>query len=371
LIDLISKKQVSIIGVGLIGGSIALSIKDEFPEYDIVGIDTELQFIHEALSLGVIDWGTIDLAQGIENADFIIIATPVKATENIIKQLKNIKIKESCIITDVGSTKHNIYEMANCFRDKGISFIGGHPMAGSERSGVKAANRRLFENAYYVLTPSEWTKEADIQLLIRLLESTKAEIITMSSTTHDQVVGAISHLPHIVASALVNLIREKKNNPYYTALAAGGFRDITRIASSSVDMWRDIVISNKDSMLQIITDLERHISDIKKAIEINDIEQIESFFTTAKNFRDDLPIRQQSLIHQAYQINVDVSDHPGAIGNIASVLGRSSINIRNIYINHNREHGEGAMRLTFITKEFQKQAYEVLTTAGYNVQIEE
>jgi len=371
LVDILAKKQVSIIGVGLIGGSIALSIKEEFPQYDIVGIDTELQFIHEALALGIIDWGTIDLTQGVENADVIIIATPVKATENIIEQLGNTKIKDSCIITDVGSTKHNIYEMAECFRDKGISFIGGHPMAGSERSGVKAANRRLFENAYYVLTPSEWAKEEDIESLKTLLESTKAEIIIMSSKTHDQVVGAISHLPHIVASALVNLIREKKSNPYYTALAAGGFRDITRIASASVDMWRDIVISNKESMLQIITDWERHISEIKKAIEVNDIEQIEEFFTTAKNFRDDLPIRQQSLIHQAYQINVDVSDHPGVIGNIASVLGRNNVNIRNMYITHNREHGEGAMRLTFITKELQKQAYDVLTTAGYTVQLED
>ncbi|OEF98796.1 hypothetical protein BHF68_03415 [Desulfuribacillus alkaliarsenatis] len=365
------KQQICIIGVGLIGGSIALSIKETFSEYDIVGIDTELAYIHEAISLGVIDWGTVDLNQGVENADIIIIATPVKVTEQVIQKLCKIDLKETCIVTDVGSTKDNIYDMANCFRDKNVSFIGGHPMAGSERSGVKAANRRLFENAYYVLTPSDWATEQDIETLKHVLESTKAEIIVMPAKTHDQVVGAISHLPHIVASALVNLIREKKDNPYYTALAAGGFRDITRIASANVDMWRDITVSNRESILELLNDWERHIAEIKEAIEINDIKGIEDFFQTAKNYRDDLPIRQQSLIHQAYQINVDVPDHPGVIGNIASVLGRGGVNIRNIYITHNRERGEGAMRLTFTTRELQKQAYDTLTTAGYTVQLED
>lgn len=371
MINEIDKQQICIVGVGLIGGSIALSIKDMYKDYEIVGVDTELSFIHEAISMGVIDWGTVDLYQGVVNADIIIIATPVKATEKLIHQLCQAPLKQNCIVTDVGSTKENIYEMANCFKDKNIAFIGGHPMAGSERSGVKAANRRLFENAYYVLTPSEWTKEEDINKLRLLLESTKAEIIVMSSKTHDQVVGAISHLPHIVASALVNLIREKKDNPYFTALAAGGFRDITRIASANVEMWRDITVSNREAILELLNDWERHLAEIKNAIDINDVRQIEEFFETAKNFRDDLPIRQQSLIYQAYQINVDVPDHPGVIGNIASVLGRNGVNIRNIYITHNRERGEGAMRLTFTTRELQKQAYDTLTTAGYTVQLED
>ncbi|OEH85976.1 hypothetical protein BHU72_03915 [Desulfuribacillus stibiiarsenatis] len=364
-------KQVCIIGVGLIGGSIALSIKETFPEYEIVGIDTDLSIIHEAISMGVVDWGTIDLNQGVEKADIIFVATPVKATEYIIKQLCQAQLKPDCIVTDVGSTKENIYESARCFQEKSISFIGGHPMAGSEKSGVKASNRRLFENAYYILTPSDWTPQHAVDVLKNVLESTKAEIIVMSSKVHDEVVGAISHLPHIVASALVNFVREKKDNPYYTALAAGGFRDITRIASASVEMWRDIVISNRESMLEILTEWERHIADIKQAIDVNDIVQIEQFFDTAKNFRDDLPIRQQSLIHQAYQLNVDVPDHPGVIGNIASVLGRNGVNIRNIYITHNRERGEGAMRLTFVSRDVQQRAYEVLTTAGYGVQIED
>ena len=367
----IDKQQICIIGVGLIGGSIALSIKNVYPECEIVGIDTELSYIHEALSLGVIDWGTVDIKQGVEQADIIIIATPVKATEQIIQQLCHSNLKPTCIVTDVGSTKENIYAMSDCLRAKNISFIGGHPMAGSERSGVKAANQRLFENAYYVLTPSDWAKNEDIETLKLLLSSTKAEIIVMPSKTHDQVVGAISHLPHIVASALVNLIREKRDNPYYTALAAGGFRDITRIASANVDMWRDIVVSNRESLLELLDDWERHIADVKQAIAKNDIPKIEDFFQTAKNYRDDLPIRQQSLIHNAYQISVDTPDHPGVIGNIASLLGKNNINIRNLYITHNRERGEGAMRLTFITRELQKRAYDTLTTAGYTVQLED
>ncbi len=364
-------KQICIIGVGLIGGSIALSVKDVFPEIEIVGVDTELNYIHEALSVGAIDWGTVDLKQGVQEADIIIIATPVKATEGIIGQLCAIDIKPSCIVTDVGSTKENIFTMSECFRAKNIAFIGGHPMAGSERSGVKAASLRLFENAYYILTPSEWTEDKDIETLRQILSSTKAEIIVMSSKMHDQVVGAISHLPHIVASALVNLVREKRDNPYYTALASGGFRDITRIASANVEMWRDIVISNRDSILELLGDWERHMREFREAIEATDVSNIEEFFETAKNYRNDLPIRQQSLIYNVYQINVDIPDTPGVIGNIAGLLGKNGVNIRNLYITHNRERGEGAMRLTFTTRELQKQAFDVLSTAGYIVQLED
>ncbi len=364
-------KKVAIIGVGLIGGSIGLSIKDTFPEYEIIGIDTNIEYIHDAIALGVIDWGTLDMTQGLEDVDFIIIATPVKSTEDIINQMQDVKLKKSCIITDVGSTKYNIDKVALVFRDRGIPFIGGHPMAGSERSGVGAANRRLFENAYYVLTPQEWIAQSTIDDLTDLLKSTKADIIVMPSKMHDEVVGAISHFPHLIASALVNLIREKKDNPYYTALAAGGFRDITRIASSNVDMWRDIIMSNKESIIDLIDDWERHISEIKDAIEESDIGRIEEFFLSAKKYRDDLPIRQQSLLNQVYQIDVDVPDQSGVIANIATILGKNNVNIRNMYITHNREHGEGAMRLAFYSKDLQKKAYDVLTKAGYNVNLDD
>ncbi|WP_286883751.1 prephenate dehydrogenase, partial [Aneurinibacillus sp. UBA3580] len=233
--------EIAILGVGLIGGSLALSLKKN-EDVHITGFDVVEDNLRMACSLGVIDRGTTHLAEAVAQADFIFLCAPVGKLQELISFLRYTPLKEGAVISDTGSTKVSVMEHAYGFAQRGVYFIGGHPMAGSHKSGVEASHDRLFENAYYVLTPPEGTPNEIVERLKILLAPTHAKVVIMDAQKHDEVVGAISHFPHIIASALVNQVASYNDEmDWYRCLAAGGFRDITRIASSNPGMWRDIL----------------------------------------------------------------------------------------------------------------------------------
>lgn len=364
-------KKVAIIGVGLIGGSIALCLKKRLRE-DIVihAYDKQDSRLHLAQSLGVIDEGYTDLDRALRQADFVFLCTPVQTLCELLKPvLLSVHIKEGCIITDVGSTKSRIVSLSEQFsaQSKGI-FIGGHPMAGSHKSGVEAANDRLFENAYYVLTPSKQTNPEHLQTLKELLACTRAQIIQMSAREHDEVVGAISHFPHVIASSLVEHVFDyQQQNEWYFRLAAGGFRDITRIASSSPRMWRDIVLSNHSLLVSQLKDWIKRMQEVSEMIESRDAERIESFFAHAKQVRDELPEKNQGAIPSFFDLYVDIPDHPGVIGQITTLLGIHEISITNIAILETREDIMGVLRLSFRNESDMEKAEKVMQDAHYLV----
>ncbi|MBD3918810.1 prephenate dehydrogenase [Paenibacillus sp. PR3] len=359
--------KIAIFGVGLMGGSLALCFKGK-PDLYVVGHSTRESSVRKYLERGVVDSATTSLREAAEDADFIFLCGPVGSLESTLKQLAEVKLKPGCIITDVGSTKSSVNACARSLDLGEAIFIGGHPMAGSERSGVEAASLYLYENAFYVLTPNGTTPPEAVEKLKELLVHTKANIVIVDPDEHDDIVGAISHLPHMIAVALTNQVRRyNDNNELYSQLAAGGFRDITRIASSDPSMWRDILVDNRDVLLRLIEDWNEGIEEFARMLKAGDLEGIGEAFRTSGEFRNSLPERRKGVIHAIYECYVDVPDTPGVIGRIATELGNRHINLSNMQIIESREDVPGILRLSFRKQDDLDQAVIALGELQYSV----
>ncbi|WP_424766055.1 prephenate dehydrogenase [Paenibacillus sp. sgz302251] len=360
---------VAIFGVGLIGGSIALCLKGK-PGITVIGHSNRPSQVEKYLQRGVVDYATTSMQEAAEQADFIFICVPVGNLEEYINKLSTFQLKPGCIITDAGSTKASVMECARKLDFGSVIFIGGHPMAGSERSGVEAASSHLYENAYYVLTPDDHTPEEAVERLVELLSHTKANMVRVDAQEHDEIVGAISHLPHMIAVSLVNQVRGyNEHNHLYESLAAGGFRDITRIASGDPIVWRDILINNRDILLRLLKDWRAETDKFVTMLESADGDAIAEAFREAGQFRSKMPERRKGMIHSTFDCYVDVPDHPGIIGKITSELGNSLINLSNIQIIESREDVPGILRLSFRSQEYLDQAIKLLTANGYDVHL--
>ncbi|MEK3881439.1 prephenate dehydrogenase [Paenibacillus sp. PL2-23] len=359
--------NVAIFGVGLIGGSIALCLKGK-PGIQVVGFSNRESSVQKYIQRGVVDTGTTSIQEAAESADFIFLCVPVGNLQEYLEKLSACKLKKGCIITDVGSTKSSVAHYARSIDLGEAVFIGGHPMAGSERTGVEAASYHLLENAFYVLTPDESTPPEAIDRLTELLSHTRANIVKVDSDSHDDIVGAISHLPHIIAVALVNQIRGyNERDGLYESLAAGGFRDITRIASGDPPLWRDILLDNRQVLLRLLRDWRSGMDAFANMLELQDAAGIEEAFRSAGEFRSRMPERRKGMIHSVFDCYVDVPDHPGIIGRIASLLGNNRINLSNIQIIESREDLPGVLRLSFRSQEYLDQAIALLEESGYSV----
>jgi prephenate dehydrogenase len=352
--------KIAIFGVGLMGGSLALCFKGK-PNMHIVGHSNNPLSVEKYIKRNVVDHATISIKEAAEDADFIFLCVPVGQLESYLRQLQALKLKSGCIITDVGSTKASIASTAEQLDFQDAYFIGGHPMTGSERSGVEAASAHLYENAFYVLTPPDDIPAQVYQRLVDLLSLTKANIVRLDAKSHDEIVGAISHLPHMIAVALVNQIADyNESNDLYQSLAAGGFRDITRIASSDPVIWRDILLNNKQVVLKLLTDWSSAMEQFKLSLEADDGQEIERQFDRARAFRSKLPERRKGMLHSLFDIYVDIPDHPGIIGQITTLLGSNRVNLSNIQIIESREDVPGVLRLSFHNELDMDRALELL-----------
>ncbi|SFK91498.1 prephenate dehydrogenase [Paenibacillus sp. 1_12] len=362
--------KIAIFGVGLIGGSLALCFKGK-PELYVVGHSNNPRSVDKYLKHGVVDHATVSMEEAATDADFIFLCVPVGNMEDYLNQLSRMKLKSGCIITDAGSTKASITACAERLDFGDAYFIGGHPMAGSEKTGVEASSPYLYENAFYVLTPMEQTPQEAYDRLATLLRFTRAHIIKVDSRLHDDIVGAISHLPHIIAVALVNQIAGyNQSNNLYENLAAGGFRDLTRIASGDPIIWRDILSDNREVLLKLLLDWNSEIARFIELLKLDDSKGIEAEFRKANEFRSGLPERRKGVLSSVFEIYVDeVPDHPGIIGQITMLLGNNKINLSNIHIIESREDVPGNLRLSFRDEGHMDRAIELLTKENYTVHV--
>ncbi|GIP37456.1 prephenate dehydrogenase [Paenibacillus sp. J31TS4] len=342
------------------GGSLALCFKGK-PGLTVVGHSSDPAEVIKYLERRVVDEATTDFEAAAEGADFIFLCVPVGVLGDYLTRLSALPLKPGCIISDVGSTKASIVATAARLPLGSACFIGGHPMTGSERSGVEAASAILYENAFYILTPLPGTPEHSYSRLVGLLQETKAQVVRMDAEQHDSIIGAISHLPHVIAVALVNQIAGyNEEDSFYQRLAAGGFRDFTRIAYSDPVVWRDILVNNRDVVLKLIADWNRELTDMARLLETADGEGIERKFESARTFRAKLPERRkgfQAIMHDVY---VDVPDHPGVIGSITGLLGSHGVNLSNIEIMESRADVPGVLRLSFREASHYERAKELL-----------
>lgn len=355
-------KTIGIIGLGLIGGSIAKAIKEK-SDIKIVATNRSEKSLIDAYADGGIDQYSLGDLSIFSQCDIVFICTPVDKITEYVKQLIPY-IKPDCIITDVGSTKSNIYNKMLEFDN--ICFIGGHPMAGSEKTGYKSAKDHLLENAYYILTPSKNVSEDQINMMYQLVKLIGAIPIIISPDTHDYTVAAISHVPHLVAAALVNTVKNLDDkHEYMHTLAAGGFKDITRIASSSPEVWDSICQDNKAEILKVLNAFEHNIKDIKSTLENN--ESLYGFFENAKDYRNTFAQKKHSALGSVYKINVDLKDRPGAIGTVATILNSQGLNIKNINILNSREYTDGILEILFETQADKNKAITILEFMNYTV----
>ncbi|BCN30370.1 prephenate dehydrogenase [Anaeromicropila herbilytica] len=361
---------VGFIGFGLIGGSIARALKTLKMNYTIIAYnyhkDRRNSSLESALSDHIIDRIDTNISEAFKDCDIIFLCAPVLTNIKYLNELKDI-IKPTCIITDVGSVKGNIHE-AIATLEMEANFIGGHPMAGSEKTGYENSHARLLENAYYILTPTNQTTNDQLDFYYQLVKDIGALPLILDAKEHDDITACISHVPHIIASSLVNLVKDSDDeHEKMRLLAAGGFKDITRIASSSSVMWQNICLTNKESIEQFLSKYIESLIQFKQALEHSDEEYLYNAFESASEYRNNIPSNSSGMLQKSFEVFVDIIDEAGAIATIATILASNNINIKNIGILHNREHEEGVLRIEFYEESHSIKAITLLKKYRYTI----
>ncbi|MBI5380074.1 MAG: prephenate dehydrogenase/arogenate dehydrogenase family protein [Nitrospirae bacterium] len=280
-------QKMTILGVGLVGGSLALACKTRGLVGEICGVGRGRANLEKARALGVVDAVMQDPAEGVRGADLVVLATPVGSFVSLVKAIAP-ALRPGVIVTDVGSVKGDLVRELEDLMPPGARFVGSHPIAGSERFGVEAASPLLFEGAQCVLTPTSRTDRQAFSRIKVLWEQVGSLIVEMDPHTHDRVFAAVSHLPHVVAYALVEAVLGRPGGEDLAAFVAGGFRDVTRIASSHPDLWRDICLRNRESLLREIEGFQTILSRFREAIAREDGEDLFRRFEAARKARERL-----------------------------------------------------------------------------------
>lgn len=359
-------KTIAFIGLGLIGGSIAKAIRKAHPDYHLLAYDNNKETLAAALGSNTIDAVCEEQDERFHNCDYIFLCAPVEFNLEYLEYLKSV-ISDSCIITDVGSVKSIIHKrieelgMESCF-------IGGHPMAGSERSGYENASDRLLENAYYILTPGGEVSLEHLTDFSDLITSLNAIPMILTCDEHDYITAGVSHLPHIIASALVNLVNALDNDAQYMkTIAAGGFRDITRIASSSPVMWQQICLENHRNISAVLDEYIRMLIQIRCTVDNQESDNLYQMFASSRDYRDSIDVTSSGPISKSFVLYLDIADEAGGIATIATILAMDSISIKNIGIIHNREFEQGVLKIEFYEQDAMERAAALLRKRNYIV----
>ncbi len=331
--------DILIIGTGLIGGSLGLALRDSPLIREIWGYDQDSDSLDKALKMGAID-RAVTLEKGAQGARLIFLCIPLRYYPGIISSIKPY-LKPGSIVSDVGSTKEEICRLLEELPE-GVWAIGGHPMAGAETRGVQGSDRYLFENAVYALTPLPSVPDRVLEFMVEILQYTGAKIRFMEASLHDQLVAAVSHIPHLAAIALVALTEGKDE---ILEMAAGGFRDTTRIASSNPELWEDILFSNRMQIIPCLDKLIGILLMLKDALASDKHDSIFRLLHEAKDIRDRIPRVHRGLAPDFCDIACIVPDRPGIIGLLGRILGDEGVNIVDIEILRVREGDGGTMRL--------------------------
>ena len=278
--------KLVVVGVGLIGGSVAATLKRKGAVDSVVGVGRGSANIQRAQALGIIDEASQDIEGATLDADIVLVAVPVRQTEAVLKQLRP-AVKAGVIVTDAGSTKQDFVRVAaEVFGDAAQSVVPGHPIAGAERTGADAAHADLFTGKRVVLTPPASTSVEAVERVAAMWRTCGAEVIQMTAQHHDAVFSAVSHLPHVLSYALVGMIASRDDARELFSFAASGFRDFTRIAGSSPEMWRDICASNSGQLLEDIDAFQRALTVLAEHIRSGDMQQVEAIFAAAARARN-------------------------------------------------------------------------------------
>jgi prephenate dehydrogenase len=346
--------NIIVVGVGLIGGSIALAARALDPKPQVFGVDTDAGTLAYALEHGVLDEAALP-DDAVERgwfdrggADLIVLATPARAAEEWLATIGARGFDG--VVTDVASTKSGMMTAATASLGPDAAFVGGHPMAGSERSGVQAATADLFRGAYYVLTPTSSTDISAYQRVHSFVSSLGARAVSVDAETHDEAVAIVSHVPHVTAAALVDLAKAHAGpGDELLRLAAGGFKDTTRIAAGSADLWTGICLDNADALTRGIDELCDRLADFGGLVRSRDAGAVRAWLEQAASVRRSLPAKWVPSTEQLTELFVPILDRPGVVSEVTTAVSHAGCNIESIEIDHQSE--DSAVLVLVLTDE--------------------
>jgi len=350
------------------GGSIGLRLKQLNAPPEIVGFGRTEATLKKALERNAIDRYELNPADAVCGADFVLLCAPVKSIPQQMSDIAD-NLLSNAIVTDVGSTKSWIVAEAEKRLPKRCRFAGSHPMTGSERDGIDSADATLYEQSVVVITPSALSDEKTILTIKDFWRMLGAIPIVLPPQLHDKIVASVSHLPHVLAALLVEVAAKRSSStPRIWELAAGGFRDTTRISSSNPLLWRDICLTNKNALLEAIDLALNELAEFKNALMKDDSKAIENFFYRAKEARAKIPAKGTGLLPSLFDLSVEAPDKPGIIADITGSLATAGINIIDIEVARLREAPDSApIRLFFESEQSRTSAISILKSAGYSV----
>ncbi|MFW5955695.1 MAG: prephenate dehydrogenase/arogenate dehydrogenase family protein [Rhodothermales bacterium] len=358
-------KRIAVLGTGLIGGSLGMAIKRRSAASRVVGYD-EPSVLDEAVERGAIDERAVSPQTAVADVDLVVLALPLPQTLAMLDTIAG-ALKPGTLVTDVGSVKQPIVSHAHRVLPSDVVFVGGHPMAGGATGGIQHADALLFENAVYVLCPREESLPPEFEPASSLLTEIGARLLIVDAAKHDRLAAAVSHLPQLLAVSLVETAFEVgRDASLVQLLAAGGFRDMTRIAESPFAVWKGILAANHANVLDALASLTSSVQRIRNRLIEEDYDAIGDVFETAGQRRREIPRDMRGFLHPLHNIMVHVQDRPGVLADMTRILSDAGINIKDIELLKIREGEGGMFRIGFASAEEVSDAAAALRQYGYS-----
>ena len=359
--------SVGIIGTGLIGSSLGMALRRARPSLHVVGFDLDPHELATAERLGAIDEAATSAEDAAARADLLVLAVPVQAVPTAAKQLAPM-LHDDAILTDVASVKSPIVDALQAAAPAHVHVIGGHPMAGSHERGAAHASADLFVGATYLLTPTTHTSAVAYQRLHGLIAAIGARPMAVEPARHDQLVAVVSHLPQLTASTLMNLAAERASTDHaeLLLLAAGGFRDTTRVAASHPQLWLDICAENREAIVAALDDFSERLRTLRSIVADEDRDGLYRVLDGARAARRSLP-GKRSVSGTMIDVVVPIPDRPGVLAHVTRAVGEVGVNIEDFRIDHAWEGGRGALSLAILGSDAAETAVRALRQAGFEV----
>ncbi|MDP9068090.1 MAG: prephenate dehydrogenase [Actinomycetota bacterium] len=357
-------KRVAVVGTGLIGGSICLGLRAALPPPHVVAFDTDPDAGRAGLERGAFSEVAESVGEAVQAADLVVVATPVDTTADVCARMLD-TLAPDAVVTDVGSAKAGVVE--ECEALLGARFVGGHPMAGSERHGIAAADAELFQDAWWILTPTAATRSFAYRAASALAATLGARPIAIEPDAHDRLLARLSHLPQVVASGIVAAAVAAEDQESLLGLAAGGFRDVTRIAASDPGMWVSILRSNRVAVLEALEEFSSGLVEVATALREERWGDLAAFLGRARQARMELFAKPQ--MHDVpVALSLPILDRPGVLAEVTTAAGGLGANIEDLRIVHSTEGGRGRLELIVAGERPAEDLAERLRTLGYRVE---
>ncbi len=361
----ISNTPIAVLGLGLMGGSLALSLSHS--GFAVAGWDENPAVVNEAFRIGAIGRIPLNLEDAVAGAKVIFIATPVSSISKAIQSALPFTTPGT-IFSDLGSIKEVILHEVFSFLPDTHYFVAGHPMTGSEQQGIQAADPFLFQNAAYILIENPKTPAAILKQVIEIIWYTGAHILTLAAAEHDRIVAMVSHLPHLLAATLAKTAGvDEELHPGTLNLAAGGFRDTTRIAMGAPEVWEGIILGNRQRIIKAIEDFQIELNELKDILITDAHHDLRTFLEKARGVRAQIPAKNKGFLTLLYEMVVTIEDRPGTIESVLHHLAEAGLNIKDIEILRVREGEGGTLRLAMENSQAVDEAIGVLEGQGFKV----